>query len=180
VDPIGFLQAIPVFQKGGRFASVDQCFIDYEFIDRVNVAHAKTRQAEPYKVRRVLKNKIEDLTTASSSLATNLNRGLRSSSEPSVSRTEAWLEAETVDLDVLVKAITSTNKHEMPATLRDLWSGNPGYHRRERERDEERILTKSPFDEDEDSLAAFIWRGTGGKVQKKGHAFAQGIAGWTG
>ena len=57
-------------------------FIDYDIIECVNLAYAKLHQAEPYKVHWVLKNKIDDLMTVSSSLANNPNLSFRSGSDP--------------------------------------------------------------------------------------------------
>lgn len=117
----------------------------------------KTRQTEPYKVHKVLKNKIDDLTTASTSLATNLNLNFRgaggsgpgsnlnasvSPSGPGQShgagatqhaRTDALLDSEVTDIEALVRVVTTSSKSDIPGSLRDIWGGRPGYHRHLRE-----------------------------------------------
>lgn len=149
-------------------------------------------------MHRVLKNKIDDLTTVSSSLANNLNLSLRSGPDPipagaspssvyatSPGRGEgaAPTDDATTDLDAMVKSVLTNSKNETPATLRDLWGGRPGRHRHELEMRHRHPRTgsrDSPPDDEDGGIAAAIWRGTGGKVHKKGQAFAHGIAEWTG
>ncbi|KAF8341410.1 uncharacterized protein EI90DRAFT_3150540 [Cantharellus anzutake] len=206
-EPLCFLHAMADFQRIPMPSPLQRpsytpdnqvYFIDHESIERVNFAYAKLRQAEPYKVHRVLKNKIDDLTTVSSSLANNLNLSLRSTTDPmpvgssaasvysaNLARNDHAGAADeaTTDLDIMVKFVLNGSKHEIPATLRDLWGGRPGRHRQELEarhrssRGGSRDLTA---DDEEGGIAAALWRGTGGKVQKKGQAFAHGIAEWTG
>ena len=178
-------------------------FINYDVIKAVNVAYAKTRQTEPYKVHRVLKNKIDDLTTVSSSIATNLNLSLRSSSEPLPSAikgeafgTSLMMEGEAADLEALVKGVISAVRashhgkgSDVPATLRDLWGGRPGYHRmrkdeKEKEKETERILSKSSsrdvFLDGGEEDGGSKWKTTSGKVRGKSQAIVDGFAGWTG
>lgn len=149
-------------------------------IQNVNLTYSKANKAEPYKVHRVLKNKIDDLTTVSTSLANNLNANLRSPTDPlplhGQGHSQYGYDTETTDLDGLVKILQS-NRHDLPHTLRDLWTGRPGHHR---EKDDERMLKRTDLnEEDEDSLTNLLWRGTG-KVHKKSQALVDGIAGWTG
>jgi hypothetical protein len=126
----------------------------------VQNSYLKTRQTEPFKVHKVLKNKIEDLTTASTSLATNLNLSLRgasgsgtgsnhngsaSASVPSHglgigtaqhARADALLDSDITDMETLVWVVTTTTKSDIPGSLRDIWGGRPGYHRHLRETEE--------------------------------------------
>lgn len=115
-------------------------------------------------MHKVLKNKIEDLTTASTSLATNLNIGLRaasgsgagsnhdggaSTSRPGRSlsigsaqhaRADTLLDFDITDIEALVRVVTSTTKSDIPGSLRDIWSGRPGHHRHLRETEESNRL----------------------------------------
>src|SRR5258708_39254040 len=139
-EPLWFLHAIADFQRmstssfpyRSNQANDNQVhFIDYDIIERVNLAYAKLRQAEPYKVHRVLKNKIDDLTTVSSSLANNLNLSLRSGSDPTPTGGSAAsvyvsnagrgdgaapTDDATTDLDAMVKSILTNSKYDTPAT----------------------------------------------------------------
>lgn len=167
-----------------------------------------------------MKNKLEDLTTVSTSLATNLNLSLkvdggndtRTSHASSTSggghgmglsgtstpihngvRTDHFLEGpDVVDIDTFSKLVSSSSKSDVPPSVRDLFGGRPGYHRHLREQEEANkhatssasLSARYPLglggqwdhDAEDNSYAGMIWRGTGGRVQRKGHALAHGIA----
>lgn len=123
-------------------------------------SYLKARQTEPFKVHKVLKNKIDDLTTASTSLATNLNLNLRGASASgagsnhngSVStsasayglgigtaqhtRADALLDSDITDIETLVRFVTTAPKSDIPGSLRDIWGGRPGHHRHLRDTEE--------------------------------------------
>ncbi len=153
------------------------------------------QQSSPW----VLKNKIDDLTPMSSSLANNLNLSLRSGSDLTPTggsmasiyvSNVGWgdgaapMDDATTDLDAMVKSILTNSKYNIPATLCNLWGGWPGWHCHELEMRQQHHRAGShdwAMDDDDDGgIAVAIWWGTGGKVHKKGQAFAHGITEWTG
>lgn len=132
-------------------------------IAALNAAHDKFKQTESFKVHRVLKNKLDDLTT---DLRATPNDGTGSSHSLGA----------TSDLNVFVKAVLSDTK-DGAVSLRYLWSGRPlDIHKRRKEkvqsdgeRDDEldkyeRIDGKSTDDEPE-----FHWSG---RMQRKIESWA--------
>jgi hypothetical protein len=119
--------------------SLSNSFLDLDILQRIQTSYSKARQTEPYKVHRVLKHKLDDLTTASTSLATNLN--LRSAPEPnpslplpSGSSANAG-EFETSDLEAFVKFVLASahpgGKDNTADSLKYLWTGKkagPHHH----------------------------------------------------
>lgn len=140
--------------------SSDLRFIDIDLIHHVQYAYSKIRQTETYKVHKRLKSKIDDFTTASTSLATNLNLSLRSTATPdsgsvhhgaastsgsghgignttpALARSDTLLDSDITDIEALVKVVNSGVKSDIPSSMRDLWGGRPGHHRHLREHEE--------------------------------------------
>ena len=77
LDPERFLRAVSAFQDS-RFcnsSSTTQPFLTDDILNVIDAAYSKSRTTEPYKVHRVLLNKLDDLTTdlRTSSGPTNFN-----------------------------------------------------------------------------------------------------------
>jgi hypothetical protein len=109
-------------------------------------------------------------------------------------------------MDTLVRLIHGSSRSDISPTLKDLWGGKPGSHRKAREQlgaQPALAAASSPHDlqnplaarypnlrlagnggewddDEEKSLARIMWRETGGKMQKKGQALAHGFAEWSG
>ncbi|KAI9512172.1 hypothetical protein F5148DRAFT_1008388 [Russula earlei] len=106
LDPQRFLRAISAFQDSRLFSSSspsNQLLTD-DVLNAIDTAYSKSRTTEPYKVHRVLLNKLDDLTT-----------DLRTSSGPT--------NINPTDIDQFVfYAETKAAKDGVPC-LKHLWSG---------------------------------------------------------
>jgi hypothetical protein len=106
LDPLRFLRAISAFQDSRLFTSsspVNQLFLTEDVLNAIDTAYSKSRTTEPYKVHRVLLNKLDDLTTdLRTSVSSNIN---------------------STDIDQFVLfAETKAVKDGVPS-LKHLWSG---------------------------------------------------------
>jgi len=106
LDPLRFLGAISAFQDSRLFSSsssVNHLFLTEDVLNAIDTAYSKSRTTEPYKVHRVLLNKLDDLTT-----------DLRTSVPSNINPT---------DIDQFVFfAETKAAKDGVPS-LKHLWSG---------------------------------------------------------
>lgn len=77
LDPERFLRAVSAFQDSRlcNSSSTTQPFLTDDILNVIDTAYSKSRTTEPYKVHRVLLNKLDDLTTdlRTSSGPTNFN-----------------------------------------------------------------------------------------------------------
>ncbi|KAH9045588.1 hypothetical protein EDB85DRAFT_2270488 [Lactarius pseudohatsudake] len=77
LDPERFLRAVSAFQDSRlcNSCTTTQPFLTDDVLNAIDVAYSKSRTTEPYKVHRVLLNKLDDLTTdlRTSSGPTNFN-----------------------------------------------------------------------------------------------------------
>lgn len=76
--PQRFLGAVSAFLDSRLFSSsshTTQVFLTDDVLNAIDTAYSKSRTTEPYKVHRVLLNKLDDLTTdlRTSSVPTNIN-----------------------------------------------------------------------------------------------------------
>jgi hypothetical protein len=165
LDPLAFVTALTIFYNSRHNISSGSSprFATGSMIDILNAAHDKFRQVESYKVHRVLKSKLDDLTT-----------DLRTTSNDALVSTHAV--GATPDLNVFVKAVLCGGKDDA-ASLRYLWSGRPldickmkekvhsdGEKEDEYEKEKyERVDGKSTDDEPE-FLSGIHWSG---RVQRK-------------
>ncbi|KAI0269158.1 hypothetical protein BC834DRAFT_967810 [Gloeopeniophorella convolvens] len=110
LDPQGFIKAVCAFQDSRLFSPSSptiQPFLADDVIDAIDAAYSKARTTEPYKVHRVLLNKLDDLTTE-----------MRTSSGATNDISEA-----TADIDQFIRfAETKASKDGVPS-LKYLWSG---------------------------------------------------------
>lgn len=107
LDPQRFLRAVSAFQDSRLFSSsssTTQLFLTDDVLNAIDTAYSKSRTTEPYKVHRVLLNKLDDLTT-----------DLRTSSGPTT--------INPTDVDQFVFfAETKAVKDGVPS-LKYLWNG---------------------------------------------------------
>lgn len=110
LEPRGFVNSLTVFHYTSRNNShpLPQPSSNIALIEAINTAHDRFKQSESFKVHRVLKSKIGDLTT---DLRTTPNQ---SSSTPNV--------VTTSNLSAFVTGIMSYGK-DVSSSLRYLWNG---------------------------------------------------------
>lgn len=165
-EPAAFVHALNAFHNSRHPTTTStstQEFATMTLIGALNTAHDRFKQTESFKVHRVLKNKLDDLTT-----------DLRATPNDHTGSSHSI--GATPDLNVFVKAVLSDTK-DGAVSLRYLWSGRPlDIHKRRNEKvqsdgekdDEfdkfERIDGKSTDDEPE-----YHWSG---RMQRKIESWA--------
>ncbi|OCH94087.1 hypothetical protein OBBRIDRAFT_723647 [Obba rivulosa] len=93
-------------------------YLSAYLIKAINIVYdKKTKQSEPYKVHRVLKNKLDDL-------ATDLRSGAGADTENTGSNAASSSNPIT-DINTFVQVVASGSK-DAPPSLRYLWTGRPG------------------------------------------------------
>lgn len=159
-------------------------YLNLALIKRIDMAFEKYKSSEAYKLHRVVLNKLDDLTTATTS-AISSSKGSKSvghgqslslslsSKERDV---EGLLEA-TADLAAFVGNVNLLRGKETAASLRYLWSGRLDQLERklfesilsdaEEEREKER--ERSDSEDDGELVSALPWSG---RVQKKLESWA--------
>jgi hypothetical protein len=107
LDPERFLRAVAAFQDSRLFNSssiTTQPFLTDDVLNAIDVAYSKSRTTEPYKVHRVLLNKLDDLTT-----------DLRTSSGPT--------NFNPADIDQFVRFAETKASKDGVHSLKFLWGG---------------------------------------------------------
>lgn len=164
LDPRGFANSLTIFHYSLRTHShqTPQQSPNVALIEAIDSAHDRFKRSESFKVHRVLKSKVGDLTT---DLRTTTNQN------PSTSNVGT-----TSDLSVFVNGLMSGGK-DTSVSLQHLWGGKALELRTRRgtsdgEREDELEITKSDgksTDEEHDLSSGIHWPG---RVQKK-------IGSWT-
>ncbi|KAF9646031.1 hypothetical protein BDM02DRAFT_3148177 [Thelephora ganbajun] len=167
LEPRGFVNSLTVFHYTSRNHShpLPQPSSNIALIEAINAAHDRFKQSESFKVHRVLKSKIGDLTT---DLRTTPNH---SPSTPNVGTTP--------NLSAFVTGVMSGGK-DVSSSLQCLWSGRVldlktrrgGGANSDGEREEDLEIMKSDgksTDEEHEFPSGTHWSG---RVQKK-------IGSWT-
>ncbi|KAF9782829.1 hypothetical protein BJ322DRAFT_1072911 [Thelephora terrestris] len=166
LEPRGFVNSLTVFHYTSRNHShpLPEPSSNIALIEAIDAAHDRFKQSEPFKVHRVLKSKIGDLTTDLRT-ATNQNH--------SGSNMET-----TSNLSLFVTGVLSRGK-DVSASLQYLWSGRVLDLKTRRvgwtsdgEREEDLEVTKSDgksTDEEHELPSGIHWSG---RVQRK-------IGSWT-
>lgn len=125
----------------------------------LDTAYERARQLEPYKVHKVLLNKLDDLAT---DLRGSLDGGAGGAVEP------------TTDLAQLAGALQAGAK-DGAASLRYLWTARPGHVALRRKRKERPVLSdgeREDADVEREGGQEEEGRPWGGKVQRKIEAWA--------
>jgi hypothetical protein len=107
LDPQHFLVAVSAFQGprvSGSPSSIIQPFLTDDVLKAIKTAYSKSRTTEPYKVHRVLLNKLDDLTT-----------DLRTSSGP--------ININPTDIDQFIHFAENKAMKDGVPCLKYLWSG---------------------------------------------------------
>lgn len=166
LEPRRFVNSLAVFHYSSRSHThpIPQPSTNIALIEAINAAHDRFKQSEPFKVHRVLRSKIGDLTT---DLRTATNQNLSTSNVGTTS-----------DLSVFVIGVTSGGK-DIPSSLQHLWSGRVlelktwrGGWTSDGEREEDLEMAKSDgksTDEEHELSSGIHWPG---RVQRK-------IGSWT-
>ena len=170
LDPQHFLGAVSAFLDSRFFSSsshTTQVFLTDDVLNAIDTAYSKSRTTEPYKVHRVLLNKLDDLTT-----------DLRTSSAPA--------NTHQTDIDQFVFfAETKAVKDGVPS-LKYLWSGraemlaikrkdrpwSDGEDDNGRDREKERTEKTDELSAGDENDMHRAWRGK--RVQRK----IESWAGW--
>ncbi|KAH9006999.1 hypothetical protein EDB86DRAFT_2869465 [Lactarius hatsudake] len=106
LDPERFLRAVSAFQDSRLYNSctTTQPFLTDDVLNAIDVAYSKSRTTEPYKVHRVLLNKLDDLTT-----------DLRTSSGPA--------NFNPADIDQFIRFAETKAAKDGVHSLKYLWGG---------------------------------------------------------
>lgn len=179
-------QRITQYTKSPGSASVicHHAYFNFKLIEDIDRAFEKYRSSDAHRLHRVVFNKLDDFTSATSNAMTSSAKGLRHGRSLSLSMTSKDAESLlvcTTDLAMFVNKIMSVRSKDCSQSLRYLWSGRlEALERRriesvwsdaEEEREKEREREKSESEDDGDLLAGVLpWSN---KVQKK-------IENWTG
>lgn len=136
LEPLALVNALTGFHnsRNNNPSSSSLKFASESVIEALNTAHDRFRQTESFKVHRVLKNKLDDLTT-----------DLRAAPSDSLGSSHSL--GATTDLNAFVKAVVGGGK-DGAVSLRYLWSGRPMDIHKKRQ---EKVQSDGEKEEDFDS-----------------------------
>lgn len=173
-------QRINVNSKSPNPASAicHHAYFNLKLIKDVDRAFEKYRSSDAYRLHRVVFNKLDDFTSATTNAMTSSAKGLRHGKSLSLTMSskdvEGLLEC-TTDLAVFVNKIISARAKDCAQSLRYLWSGRLEALERKRietvwsdaeeEREKEREREKSESEDDGDALGGV--RPWSNRVQRK-------------
>ena len=171
LDPQRFLGAVSAFLDSRLFSSsspTTQVFLTDDVLNAIDTAYSKSRTTEPYKVHRVLLNKLDDLTTdlRTSSGPTNIN-------PTDIDQFVFFTETKAVKDGVPSLKYLWSGRAEMLANKRKdrLWSDGEDDNGRDREGKEKTEKTDELSAGDENDMPR-AWSGK--RVQRK----IESWAGW--
>ena len=165
LDPERFLRAVSAFQDSRLFNSsstTTQPYLTDDVLNAIDAAYSKSRTTEPYKVHRVLLNKLDDLTT-----------DLRTSGPTTFN---------PADIDQFSRFAETKAGKDGVHSLKYLWSGRADVltsKRKERMwsdveddggRDREKVEGMDEFSTGDENEPSRAWRGK--RVQRKIESWA--------
>lgn len=173
-------QRVNLYSKSSGSASAicHHAYFNLKLIKDIDRAFEKYRSSDAYRLHRVVFNKLDDFTSATTNAMTSSAKGLRHGKSLSLSLTskdaESLLDC-TTDLAAFVNKVNSVRSKDCSQSLRYLWSGRLEALERKRiesvwsdaeeEREKEREREKSDSEDDGDHLGGVLpWSN---KVQKK-------------
>lgn len=92
-------------------------YLDVPLLRKIDVSYEKARSSETYKVHRVILNKLDDITTATTSAISSGGVGAN------VSAFNMDCTDTTADLPAFVKKISNTHSKDMASSLKSVWTG---------------------------------------------------------
>ncbi|KAH8118294.1 hypothetical protein DFH11DRAFT_1723223 [Phellopilus nigrolimitatus] len=153
-------------------------YLNLTLIKRIDMAYEKYRSSDAYKLHRVVLNKLDDITSATTS-AMSSSKGVPHGRSLSLSMSSKERDAEgmlegTLDLPTFVGKVSHLRGKDTASTVRYLWSGRLDQLERKRreavwsdaeeEKEKERERERSDSDEEGEFLSALPWSG---KMSKK-------------
>lgn len=172
------LAQTPAASTSAAPAMCHHAYLNLALIKHIDVAYDKYRSSEAYKLHRVVLNKLDDLTTVTTS-AMSSSKGASHGKSMSLSLSSKDRDAEsmlesTADLATFVGKVGFHRGKDCGASIRYLWTGRLELLERKRkesvwsdaeeEKERERERERSESDEDGDLLGVFPWSS---KVTKK-------------
>ncbi|KAI5124996.1 hypothetical protein M0805_007420 [Coniferiporia weirii] len=152
-------------------------YLNLTLIKHIDLAYDKYRSSDAYKLHRVVLNKLDDFTSATTSAMTSSKGGIRHGRSLSLSLSSKERDAEslldgTSDLATFVTKMGLLRGKDCPSSVRCLWTGRFDTLERKRqdciwsdaEEEKDRERERSDSDEDGDLLGVLPWSN---KVQKK-------------